>query len=92
MQKVVFLSLAVAFLSACTNPEALKTSTTPVPEQKMEVKLSALADNKDHVCGMELEQASLKDTATYEGKMYGFCNEGCKAEFVKDPKKYLAAQ
>jgi YHS domain-containing protein len=38
---------------------------------------------------MELEEDGIADTTTYEGKIYGFCASECKAEFLKEPSKYL---
>ncbi|QBJ88793.1 YHS domain-containing protein [Chryseobacterium gleum] len=31
---------------------------------------------------------SLKDTAVYKNKTYGFCSVYCKGEFKKSPEKY----
>lgn len=49
------------------------------------------AAKKDLVCGMPVS-AGISDTAQYKGNIYGFCAPECKAEFVKDPKTFLAAQ
>ncbi len=43
------------------------------------------------VTGMTIADADLgKNTVEYEGKVYNLCTAGCKDEFVKDPKKYVA--
>jgi YHS domain-containing protein len=44
--------------------------------------------NNDLAC----EIVHVKDTtphAEYEGQTYYFCSEGCRAEFLKKPLKYL---
>ena len=33
----------------------------------------------------------VKATATYEGKTYSFCREGCKAEFLQNPRAFTQA-
>ncbi len=48
--------------------------------------------NKDPVCGMvvdEVKARAANRTYDYGGKTYLFCNDGCKAEFVADPEKFL---
>jgi YHS domain-containing protein len=53
------------------------------------LKNLSFAYAKDPACGMPLK-AGLMDTTTYNGKLYGFCSEDCKNEFLKDPKGYTA--
>lgn len=51
-------------------------------------KLNAKVVNaEDPICGMKTAQF-LKDTLTYNKKIYGFCGAHCKEAFKKDPKKY----
>jgi len=51
--------------------------------------LDVKVDNKfDPICGMETE-GHVSDTIHYAGKVYGFCNTGCKEEFAKNPDQYL---
>jgi YHS domain-containing protein len=38
------------------------------------------------VMGNEVDPEA--NTVEYEGKLYGFCCDGCDAKFRKDPKKY----
>lgn len=43
------------------------------------------------VTGMAIADADMgKNTVEYEGKVYNLCSTGCKDEFSKDPKKYVA--
>jgi len=62
-------------------PEAPKPGSTPV---------AALASDLDPICDMKVEPATASATTVYEGKTYGFCSAYCKAEFEKEPAKYLA--
>ncbi len=44
---------------------------------------------KDPVCGMDVDPATAKHTATYQGKTYYFCAPGCMHAFKADPRQYL---
>ncbi|HLD94493.1 MAG TPA: YHS domain-containing protein [Anaerolineales bacterium] len=43
----------------------------------------------DPVCGMQVDEKSPGATATYKGQTIYFCSAGCKADFEKDPEKYM---
>ena len=43
----------------------------------------------DPVCGMQVDEKTAAATYEYQGKTYYFCAPGCKADFVKEPEKYL---
>lgn len=102
MKKIMLAAniIAALALGACnhnTEPKKEETTSQAMPEATTEtvnVKVSDLATNKDHVCGgaegMELADGAIADTTTYEGKLYGFCSKECKAEFVKNPTAYIA--
>ena len=45
--------------------------------------------DKDPACGMPLKYG-LEDSATYKGKLYGFCSRECKEAFLKDPGSFTA--
>jgi P-type Cu+ transporter len=47
---------------------------------------------KDPVCGMWVDPATAKHRADHSGASYYFCSAGCRAKFVADPSRYLAAQ
>lgn len=86
---IVAALLAGLILNAC-NPNENKTSTAPVPtSEKVTVSLSQLTTKKDLVCDMELSQDGIADTTSVDGKIYGFCNVGCKQEFLQNKAKYL---
>ena len=44
---------------------------------------------KDPVCGMDVDPATAKHQAEFEGRTYFFCSAGCRAKFEAEPKKYL---
>ena len=44
---------------------------------------------KDLVCGMEVDEKTVKHKTTYQGETYYFCAPGCKIAFEKDPAKYI---
>jgi len=54
------------------------------------IKISELATSKDLNCDMTLQEGAIADTASYQGKIYGFCSSECKAEFLKDPETHIA--
>jgi len=41
------------------------------------------------VGGKEMKKSEVKVSYEYKGKTYYFCCEGCKANFVENPEKYL---
>lgn len=86
----LFISLALALSSfACSSPELKQI---PVPDKvgmvaKGEIKLpeGALFSTNDTICGMAVGNQPA-DTLTYEGKLFGFCSEGCKNDFIAEHK------
>jgi YHS domain-containing protein len=44
---------------------------------------------KDPVCGMNVDENKAAGTAVHNGKTYYFCSAGCKANFEKEPEKYI---
>jgi YHS domain-containing protein len=44
---------------------------------------------KDPVCGMNVDPKTASWKSEYQGKMYYFCAPGCKADFDKNPQKYI---
>lgn len=51
-----------------------------------------MAKARDVVCGMDVDTQSASTKADYQGQTYYFCSPGCKAEFEKNPQKYVATQ
>ncbi|MBN3763584.1 XdhC family protein [Burkholderia sp. Ac-20365] len=46
---------------------------------------------RNPVCGMSIEIASAKHVVEYGGQKVYFCCDCCKAEFEREPERYLAA-
>ena len=44
---------------------------------------------KDLVCGMNVDEKTVKYQTNYMGKMYYFCAPGCLKAFEANPQKYL---
>ncbi len=86
--KYVFIVVCALALSACSqNNKSAETNAT-AEKPKTETAKVTFASDKDFVCGMTVS-ADAKDTATVDGKLYGFCSSTCKEKFVNDPKAYL---
>ncbi len=49
--------------------------------------ISTLA--RDPICGMDVDIHKAAAKSEYQGQTYYFCAPGCKAEFDKNPVKYL---
>lgn len=86
---------AIVALAACNQKAETKAAEqqpeiTAAEPETVNVKVSDLATPKDFICGMDVVDGSIADTASYEGKLYGFCSKECKAEFAKEPAKYVA--
>ena len=46
---------------------------------------------KDPVCHMMVDEKKAKFKSNYMKKTYYFCSAGCKANFDKNPGKYIKA-
>ena len=44
---------------------------------------------KDLVCGMDVDEKTVKHKTAYQGQTYYFCASGCKIAFEKNPEKYI---
>lgn len=84
--------IGLAILSSCNSKakEENKETTMTTETKGLNVKLADLSTNKDFYCGMDLEEGTIADTASYNGKTYGFCSAECKEGFIQDPEKYLS--
>jgi Cu+-exporting ATPase len=61
--------------------------SAPRPGKRLTVVAERL--EKDPVCGM-MVSADAPIRATFEGKTYVFCCEGCRGKFEQDPRAYLS--
>lgn len=50
-----------------------------------------MAQHKDPVCGMTIEERDVVGTSDYNGTRYYFCSEDCKTEFDENPQDYATA-
>lgn len=87
--RTVFYTILPAILlatSSCNHPQP---EIRPVPEnvapetKTIKVDLKTLATDIDPECKMSLKDG-VGDTATVNGKLYGFCSEGCKNSFIAE--------
>ena len=44
---------------------------------------------KDPACGMDVDEATARHTAEFNGQTYYFCAPGCKKAFEAEPHIYL---
>lgn len=99
VSKFFSICLTGILLTACADKgkgkqAALESTTNGHPmtgRSRLLYQSVAFDSQKDLVCGMPVK-AGVSDTAHYKGKVYGFCAKECKDEFLKNPKKYLAAK
>lgn len=99
MRYIIYTIIAALLLQACNNatkpvPAAAWADSTPVKDSmnmglRKDFSRLAFANKKDLVCHMPLT-AGIGDTATYKGKLYGFCSPECKQAFEKDAAGYIA--
>jgi Cu+-exporting ATPase len=46
----------------------------------------------DPVCGMEVDEKTTRERATYEGQTYFFCSNDCRDEFQASPEDYIGGE
>lgn len=46
---------------------------------------------KDIVCGMPVDPKNA-EKSEYKGQTFYFCSKGCKAQFDKNPEKYITGE
>ena len=87
MKIITFLTaIAISFLLISCGGSSNHTTSSG---SGINITPDQLSDVIDPVCKMSMENRAIADTATYNGKLYGFCNTGCKEAFRKNPEKYL---
>jgi YHS domain-containing protein len=84
--------IAAAF--SCNQPKSvitekeMETDTAVKDSAKNSLAKLDFAVKKDLSCGMPVS-AGVSDTATYKGKLYGFCAKECKEDFLRDPETHI---
>lgn len=86
--KIVALQILIAISSLSCAQETPKVKHVAKMKPSNELKNVKVANTEDPICKMQTADF-LKDTVIYKGKIYGFCSDHCKAEFKKNPEKYV---
>jgi len=47
-----------------------------------------MANHKDPVCGMNVDERQAAGQSQYQGETYYFCSQGCKSKFDQNPQQY----
>ena len=92
MKTILFLATMLLVFGCSQQTKTDSTTPSQTTETKKPVisSLSQLAASTDLNCGMKFTSAEdVKDTMTYNGKLYGFCSKECKESFAADPKKFI---
>ncbi len=50
-----------------------------------------MAQVKDPVCGMMIDENDAVTTSDYKGRLYYFCSDDCKVEFDENPEEYAGS-
>ena len=73
------------------NPQQGEAGTTALRHQgSTNLTQRHSGNNKDPVCGMDVDPATAKHRADHGGETYLFCSAGCQSKFVAEPDKYVA--
>src|SRR6516165_16039 len=48
--------------------------------------------SRDPVCRMAVDPAMAEAKADYDGKTYFFCCDGCREQFLADPKRFVSQE
>ncbi|WP_209389193.1 YHS domain-containing protein [Chryseobacterium sp. RR2-3-20] len=86
--KILFTALLSLSLFACAQETPKVKQKKNNKSAKTETKTVKFANAEDPICHMKTE-STMKDTAVYKNKTYGFCSSYCKDEFKKNPEKYV---
>lgn len=85
--KSIFVLMLAASIISCTQ-ETPKIKHVVDKEKVTNLSQVKVVNELDPICDMSMTEY-LKDTAIYNGKIYGFCSDFCKKEFTKNPVKYV---
>jgi YHS domain-containing protein len=72
-------------------PAATEVKAAPVVPATPEVKpaTATVVDVKNTLCPVSGAKVSGNDFVEYKGKRYALCCPACKAQFLKDPDKFI---
>lgn len=87
--KSLIISAAVLSISllACAKETPKVKHASHMDSSGKKIENVQVVNEEDPICHMKTA-GSLKDTAVYKNKTYGFCSVYCKGEFKKSPEKY----
>jgi len=93
---IIALSFMIISIACSNNKHDAAVENKPAEmesamENQHQYKPEMVVNTIDFACGMPVS-AGISDTCRFEDKAYGFCSAECKAEFQKEPAKYLAAK
>ena len=93
---IIALFFVISVIACSNNKQDTVAESQPAEmESSMEnhshFKPEMVVNTTDYACGMPVS-AGISDTCHYEEKAYGFCSAECKAEFQKEPAKFLVAK
>jgi YHS domain-containing protein len=84
MKKHIYIALIFASSIYAIFPAK---ATTEFNRQLQQVD-TLKKDGIDPVCKMKVKTGSTK-THVHNKVVYGFCSDGCKKSFIKQPEKYI---
>jgi YHS domain-containing protein len=91
--KILTLCIISFFIIISCNNEKqteMETQSEVLEKKPLNISVDMLTTHLDLVCGMDLNEHTIADTAIYNNQLYGFCSEYCKTKFKEDPEKYIA--
>lgn len=84
-QIILMALLSITLFSCAKEPQVKHASHMDSSGEN--IKNVQVVNEEDPICHMKTA-GSLKDTAVYKTKVYGFCSSYCKDEFKKNPESY----
>ena len=52
--------------------------------------VSVMAEKKDPVCGMQIEEEDAAAQTEYDGQTYYFCSSECQRKFDENPQQFTS--
>lgn len=80
--------LCIFLISASVSYILPVQGSTELSSNQPQIVDTLKQDSIDPVCKMKVKAGSTK-TAVYNKVVFGFCSDGCKKNFLKNPAKYL---
>lgn len=84
---IILTALLSVSLLSCAKEAPKVKHASHMDSSGKNVENVQVVNEEDPICHMKTT-GSIKDTAVYKNKTYGFCSVSCKLEFKKSPEKY----